>query len=101
MPLVAVGVPREYYVGAISVEHIPEGLYVRGVCAVSGGIARVVEVGQGALVVSGFRMGGKVPLKPLALGRARIASAHLLAVAVKGHYVPASQVVAVVALAKR
>jgi hypothetical protein len=94
--LVAVGVPREYYVGAISVEHIPEGLYVRGVGTVSGGIARVVEVGQGAL----RRVVGEVSLKPLALGRARIASAHLLAVAVKGHDVPASQIVAVVALAK-
>src|SRR5829696_4043086 len=87
---------REYYVGAIGVEHIPQGLHVKGVGAVGSGIDRVVEVGQGAL----HRVVGEVPLKPLALGRARLASAHLVAVAVKGDDVPGPQIVAVVALAK-
>jgi hypothetical protein len=49
--LVAVGVPIYDYLGAIVVEDLPEGLHVRIWDVVTCGIERVVELGQGALLV--------------------------------------------------
>ena len=76
--LVAVGVPIYDYLGAIVVEDLPEGLHVRIWDVVTCGIERVVELGQGALLVGVSEV---VP-KPFALGRCLFASAHLVAVAV-------------------
>src|SRR5829696_5818355 len=93
--LVVVGVPAQYYVGTLLVERIPERLhYVR----IGGRRAeqRVVEGGRRA------RRGVccEVCLKPLPLRRGSTAAAHLVAVAVQDHYVPAPPVIAVVALAR-
>jgi hypothetical protein len=46
-----VGVPIYDYLGAIVVEDLPEGLHVRIWDVVTCGIERVVELGQGALLV--------------------------------------------------
>jgi hypothetical protein len=61
-----VGVPIEDYVGVIVVEDLPEGLHIRVCHVVAGRKERVMEVGQGALLVGGV---SKVVLKPFALGR--------------------------------
>ena len=76
--LVAVGVPVEDYLRAIVVEDLLERLYIRVGDVVTCGIERVMEVGQGALLVGV----SKVVPKPFALGRCLFASAHLVAVAV-------------------
>jgi hypothetical protein len=94
--LVAVGVPIYDYLGVIVVEDLPEGLHVGIRDVVACGIERVMEVGQGAPLVGGV---GEVVAKPFALGRCLFASAHLVAVAVKGHDVPGSLIVGIVALA--
>jgi hypothetical protein len=73
------GVPIEDYLGVIVVEDPPEGLHIRIWDVVACRIERVMEVGQGALLVGGV---GKVATKPFALGRCLFASAHLVAVAV-------------------
>jgi hypothetical protein len=93
--LVAVGVPRENYVSTSRVEHGPKRLHLGCVGTGAGGIEGVVEVGQG----TSRRVAGEVPPQPASLGRTPTAAAHLLAVAVEGHYVPASTPVAVVASA--
>src|SRR5215204_5535712 len=46
--LVAVGMPREDYLGVMVVKHVPERLYLGAIVAATGGIERVVEVGQRA-----------------------------------------------------
>ncbi len=77
--------PIDDYLGVIVVEDLPEGLHIRVGDVVACGIERVMEVGQGALLVGGV---SKVVPEPFALGRCLFASAHLVAVAVEGHYVP-------------
>jgi hypothetical protein len=74
-----VGVPIEDYLGTIVVEDLPEGLHIRVCDVFACGIERVMEVGQGALLVGGV---SEVVLKPFALGRCLFASTHLVAVAV-------------------
>ena len=56
--LVAVGVPREYDIGTPIVEDAPEGLYLGGIATGTGGVERVVKVGQGA---PGLVVGEVVP----------------------------------------
>src|SRR5215216_2018490 len=76
------------------VEDLPERFHIR-ICDVAAcGKERVMEVGQGALLVGGL---SKVVPKPFALGRRLFAPAHL--VAVEGQYVPGSPIIGVVALA--
>jgi hypothetical protein len=93
--LVAVGVSREYDLSALIVEDPPEGLYLRGIATGTGGVERVVEVGEGAP----SRVVGEIVAQPASLRRAATAASHpvLVAVAVEGHDVPASSIVAVVA----
>src|SRR5215208_1721423 len=94
--LVAMVVAVEDHLGTVFVEDLPEGLHSGLESAGAGSVERMVHVSQGAP----SRMLSKVVAKPLGLGRLA-SEAHIGAVAVKGHYVPASEVVAVVALALR
>src|SRR5215211_5002429 len=89
------GVPTEDHVGALVVERIPERLhYVR-----LGGRRREERVMEGGHRARS-KMCCQIPLEPLPLRGGCAATAHLRAVAVQDHDVPAAAIITVVAFAR-